>query len=161
MLFIEEYYKLNIKNIHYKMLKENKKFYKKETILILLFFSLFGLIIWFAKSPVIRFGISYLYVLFFITNAAVEGLTMTDDTRNLIGEFIDPLEGCCPHASVVKKLTDAAVEKEKKLKAEEQKVVYFQWHFVHHKLKLPLHVVQHFHLKIQSQKFVKIKSQKY
>ncbi len=56
----------NIKNIHYKMLKENKKFYKKETILILLFFSLFGLIIWFAKSPVIRFGISYLYVLFFI-----------------------------------------------------------------------------------------------
>ena len=49
-----------------KIMFKKKLFYSNILIIYLLSFSLIGLIIWFHKSPVIRFGIAYIFLFVFI-----------------------------------------------------------------------------------------------
>lgn len=56
---------INLKNLELNLNKKTQLINFKFLLLLILSLGLFGLLIWFTRSPVIRFGIPYLYIILF------------------------------------------------------------------------------------------------
>ena len=57
--------------------------HKRFILLSLSFLTIFGLIIWFTKSPVIRFGIPYIFLLFFLLLIIIIDLVKIEFTKSI------------------------------------------------------------------------------
>ena len=75
--------------LNLKFLLSNKKNisilnnHKRFILLTLSFLTIFGLIIWFTKSPVIRFGIPYIFLLFFLLLIIIIDLVKIEFTKSI------------------------------------------------------------------------------
>ena len=75
--------------LNLKFLLSNKKNisilnnHKRFILLTLSFLAIFGLIIWFTKSPVIRFGIPYIFLLFFLLLIIIIDLVKIEFTKSI------------------------------------------------------------------------------
>ena len=75
--------------LNLKFLLSNKKNisilnnHKRFILLTLSFLTIFGLMIWFTKSPVIRFGIPYIFLLFFLLLIIIIDLVKIEFTKSI------------------------------------------------------------------------------